>query len=311
MNNLYNKVRPTTFDEIVGNEASINTLKRLLVKKDKPHVFLFHGSSGVGKTTVSRICAKELGASELDIKELNNASFRGIDTVREIIDQTKYAPTGSDAIVYIIDECDALTGDAQRALKKILEDTPNHVYFFLCTTKPDKIIAEIKTRCTKIQFSSLSPTKLLGLLKKVNKQEKLNVSNDALELIADNSDGSPRNALVLLEKAAGTENEKEIDEIIKNGCIDENDTEIIELARVLIKPKVTWPEVARVLKRLQESKKMDNPETVRYVILGYMNSILVSGKMMKEAAIAIEAFSNNTFDSGKAGITLACLNTIS
>jgi DNA polymerase-3 subunit gamma/tau len=308
---LYQKYRPQSFDEMIGNESSINTLQRMLKKDSHSHTYLFSGPPGTGKTTTARIIAKELGADEMDIREINSANSRGIDTAREITQSIRLLPMNGNCIVYILDEAHRWTADFSNALLKPLEDCPNHVYFIICTTEPNKIIKAIQSRCTHIKFSSLKSDEIIVLLKRVNKLEALNMDKEVLSDIADNCEGSPRNALVLLEKVSSASNEKEISDIIKSGNYNDEDIEIIELARALLNDKNQWRDIASILKKLQENGKMDNPETIRYMVLGYMNSVLISGKMLKRAAIAIEAFSENTYNSGKAGITLACINTIS
>lgn len=308
MSSLYNKYRPKSFDEMIGNQIAIKAIQKTL---GKTHVYLLSGPPGTGKTTSARIIAKELESDGMDIREINSANSRGIDTAREITQAIKLLPIASKCIVYILDEAHRWTADFSNAMLKVLEDTPNHVYFILCTTESNKIIKAIKSRTTEIQFINLKNTEIVLLLKKVCKNEKLNISLEVLEEISNTCEGSPRNALVLLEKVLGIENEEEALKIIKNGIVDENDTEIIELARGLINEKNGWSVISKILKRLSENGKLDNPENVRYIVLGYMNSILLSGKLNNRAVAALEAFSEPTYNTGKNGITLACLNTIS
>lgn len=307
---LYNKYRPATFDDMIGNEASISALKKAITKKNHSHVYLLSGPPGTGKTTIARIMAKELGASEMDIREINSANARGIETAREIIQQIRMLSMGGGAIIYIMDECHKWTSDFQNALLKPLEDTPEHVYFFLCTTDPNKLIKAIKSRCTEIKTNALPEENITQILRRVNKLESLNISKNILESIAEKSEGSPRNALVMLEQISNADDEESIKNILKSKG-SEDDPEIIELARMLLNEKNTWKDIAGLLRKLKEGGKLDDSETVRYIVLGYMNSVLISGKLIPRAAVALEAFSEPTYTTGKAGITLACINILS
>ena len=295
---------------MVGNESAITSLSKAINKKNHSHVYLFSGPAGTGKTTTARILSKMFNAGEMDIREFNIANMRGIDDARKIIEQIRFNPSDGEAIVYILDECHKFTSDAQNALLKPLEDTPESVYFFLCSSEPNKLIKAIKSRCTPINFKLLNNDELLLILNRVVKKEKVTIDKEILETIAENAEGSPRNALVLLEKVIDIENKKEAIEIIKNGIIDEDDAEIIELARALLDTKNTWKEIAKILKKLKENNKLDEPETVRYIVLGYMSAVLLNGSMNKRAAIALESFSEPTFNTGKNGIILAAFNTI-
>ena len=142
---LYRKYRPTTLDQMVGNEATIKSLKKEL--ENGSHTFLFTGNAGCGKTTLARIIAKEVGAGELSIREINSADNRGIDTAREVMEQMRFNPSDGDALVWILDEVHMISSAGPNAFLKALEDTPSHCYFFLCTTNPEKLISPLKTRC--------------------------------------------------------------------------------------------------------------------------------------------------------------------
>jgi DNA polymerase III gamma/tau subunit len=200
----------------------------------------------------------------------------------------------------------------QNALLKPLEDTPNHVYFFLCTTDPAKIIKAIKSRCTEIKTSPLSEEELLKLVSKVNKAESLNINKNILSSISEKAQGSPRKALVLLESASNVESDEDKEKLLSKYIPDDDDVEIIELCRVLMNTKSEWNDIAGVLRKLKEGGKLenDNAETIRYIVMGYASAVLLKS-MNKRAAIMLEAFSENTFNSGKNGIILACLNVIS
>ena len=141
---LYNKYRPQTPEEIYGNDLAIKSIRSELNKG--AHVFLLTGPGGCGKTTTARVFARQLGADELSIHELNSSENRGIDSVREIMEQIRYTPLDGGKTVYILDEMHQQTSASQNALLKVLEECPEHCYFFLCTTNPEKLIQPLKTR---------------------------------------------------------------------------------------------------------------------------------------------------------------------
>lgn len=307
---LYTKYRPTDFSDIVGNELAIKTLEQAFTKESHSHVYLFIGPAGSGKTSLSRIMAKKLGAGELDIREINSASNRGIDTAREIQQQMKLYPVSGDAIVYIIDECHKVSPDFANAMLKPLEDYPPHVYFFLCTTDPQKILKALRTRCTEIKLELLPPEKLVKVVRRVIKLENLDISKEISSQIAEKAEGCPRKALVILEQVASLPTEEEQEAYLDSNSFDEEDKEVIELCRVLINPKSTWKEVASTLKVLAENNKLDDAERVRYAVLGYANAVLLNGTLSERASLALESFAEPTYNTGKFGITLACVKVM-
>ena len=150
MHSLHQLYRPESFDEVIGNEDTIERLKAVLGNEiRRPHSYLLHGPAGCGKTTLGRIIAKEVGCKGMDFVELDSADFRGIQSVRGIRRQTAYAPMESECRVWLLDEAHALTNDAQTALLKALEEPPSHVYFILCTTMPEKLLPTLRSRCSQ------------------------------------------------------------------------------------------------------------------------------------------------------------------
>ncbi|HOU45922.1 MAG TPA: DNA polymerase III subunit gamma/tau [Candidatus Pacearchaeota archaeon] len=241
---LYRKYRPKRFDEIAGQEEIVFTLSNSIKKNMVAHAYLFCGPRGVGKTTAARVLAKAVNClnpdgvepcnkcanclainkgSAVDIIEIDAASNRGIDDIRELREGIKYSPTNLKYKVLIIDECHQLSKDAANALLKTLEEPPGHAIFILATTEIHKMIPTIISRCQRFDFRKVSVTDTLKRLKEVAKAEKIKIEDDALELIASNSQGSVRDAQVLLAQAAafgGKENIKAED--IKNllGLVD-------------------------------------------------------------------------------------------
>jgi DNA polymerase-3 subunit gamma/tau len=302
--NLYRKARPSTLADLIGNEAEIAAVTKLMESAERPHTYLISGPSGCGKTTLARILANMLGSDEFGVHEINTANNRGIDTAREIEEAMQYNVIGNGTKSYIIDECHNITAVAQDALLKPLEDTPKHVYFFLCTTNPEKLKKAIHTRCTHIKMSSVDPEVLYKYMRRLAVKEGINVPKEIVQSIAENCEGSPRQALVLLEKVATMENAEQMAEIVKTGAVEDADTR--DLCQALLKAK-SWKPVADILKRM----KTDNTEAeqIRYAVLGYMNAVLLNSGATRAAA-CIQEFSEPFYNAGAPLLTLACFNTV-
>jgi len=163
------KYRPKNFENFIGNNSTITALKSSLDKKTV-RCYLIHGKSGCGKTTLARIIATKLGATDRDIKELNVSNQRGIDKARKIITLTIYRPLGG-VRVFILDEAHRSTVDFQNAMLKIMEEPPKGNYFVLCTTEPEKLLETIKNRCSIFHVRELSIDEITILLNYVIKEE--------------------------------------------------------------------------------------------------------------------------------------------
>lgn len=295
---LYHKYRPNTFEEIKGNSEVISALTNMLADKEKcPHSFLLHGETGCGKTTIGRIIAKELGCSENDFVEVDSGQFRGIDTIRDIRFNAEYKPLKGSCRVWLLDEIHKATNDAQNALLKILEDPPNHVYFILCTTDPQKLIAPIKGRCQQFQVKPLTEQQMIGLLRKIAKQEGERIDLDILEQIAQDSLGHPRNAIQILEQVLNVEPDLR-KEVSKKASIE--NTQAIELCRALL-TNSGWNSINKILIGLKEQ----DPESIRRMILGYMQAVLLKSDNRK-AAMIMENMIEPFYNTGFPGLTLSC-----
>lgn len=298
---LYRKYRPETLDDMVGNEATIKSLKKEM--ENGSHVFLMTGPAGCGKTTLARIMAKEVGAGPLSIHEINSAENRGIDTAREVMEQMRYNPSDGKALVWIFDECHQWLAPVQNAFLKALEDTPEHVYFFLCTTDPQKLIAPLKTRCSIINVKPLSDDEMTYLLKRTARAEKIKISSEVYERICEIAQGGSRKGLKLLAKVIYLDSDEERLEVLKAG--EDNETsEAIELCRALCK-KTNVKTLFQLLKNVDAT----DAEKVRQAVMGYMNSCILKGSVTNEIVATIQAFSSaDTYKNGKFALTVAILD---
>lgn len=217
---LYRKYRPSNFDEVVGQQPIIQTLKNAIVQNRIAHAYLFCGPRGTGKTSIAKIFAKMLNCedesnkpcgkcinckmvqngSHPDIIEIDAASNNGVDEVRNLIDKVKYAPMQGKYKVYIIDEVHMMTTGAFNALLKTIEEPPAHVVFILATTEPNKVIPTIISRCQRFDFNKVSQKDIEKRLSIVCKKEKIEIDPEAISLIAQLADGGMRDSLSILDQ---------------------------------------------------------------------------------------------------------------
>ncbi len=300
---LYKKHRPKKFSDLVGQDDAVRMLTDMGKRKAIPHCLLLTGPSGCGKTTIARILKEKLRCSDSDFAELNIADVRGIDVVRSIRDRMGYAPMGGQTRIWLLDEIARATKDAQNAFLKMLEDTPEHVYFILATTEPQQLLGTIKTRATEVKVRGLKPKEMEGLLGSISEKEQFKLSEEVRDKIVQVADGSPRKALVLLNQIVGLDSEEEQLAVVVAG---DSTTQAIDLARALINPKPQWSNVAKVLKGME-----DDAESVRRVVLGYCSSIVLSGgNLASRAAFILDVFRDNFYDSGKSGLIGACWEVV-
>lgn len=300
---LYLKYRPRRLDDIIGNSEVVEVLRSQINENKVPHAMLFHGPTGCGKTTLARIVASELGARGADIREIDAADFRGIDTIREIRRQIMFKPMEGSCQVWILDECHRLTQDSQSALLKTLEDTPDHVYFILCTTDPQKLLPAIRGRCADYQVRTLSDDEMLKLLSRVVKAEGERLKRSVYEQIIESSGGHPRNALRILEQVLAVEGKERL-EVAKRVAVDQS--QVIDLCRALINGE-RWKKVSKILSGL----KNEDPEKIRRAVLGYCQSVLLNSPQGNhQAAAVMEEFESPTYDIGFPGVVLACYRVV-
>src|SRR3989338_3186051 len=276
---LYRKYRSQNFDDLVGQTVIVQTLKNAIKSNRLAHAYLFSGPRGTGKTSTARILAKALNCKDgptpnpcgqcdncvkirtghsVDVIEIDAASNRGIDEIRELRERVRYAPMEGRYKVYIIDEVHMLTQEAFNALLKTLEEPPAHVVFILCTTESQKLPATIISRCLQINFRSAGEEELVRSFRRIISGEKLNVDKDALKIIADLSDGSFRDGSKILQELSAKAGNKPINGpfVLKN------------FKTVAVSLKI--PELLRRLEE-KDAKKA----------LGLINVIVAEGSDMK------------------------------
>lgn len=197
---LYQKYRPESFAAVRGQEHITTVLSGAVNNENAAHAYLFSGRRGIGKTSIARILAKEVGTTERDIYEIDAASNRGIDDIRDLKEAVTSLPYESDYKFYIIDEVHMLTKPAFNALLKTLEEPPEYVIFVLATTEPDELPETIISRCETHEFRQPSADQLAEAVMDVAKKEKREVGSAAAAVIARAADGSFRDAFGLLDK---------------------------------------------------------------------------------------------------------------
>lgn len=224
---LARKYRSQTFDEVVGQDPIVQTLKNAIKTGKIAHSFLFTGTRGVGKTTMARLLAKSLNClgsdaptvqpccecesciavnlgEDIDVIEIDGATNNGVDQVRQLRENALYRPARARFKIYIIDEVHMLSTGAFNALLKILEEPPTHVKFIFATTEPNKVIPTIQSRCQKFDFTNISAPLIAGQLSRVLDTEQIKYDNDIILPLAKMANGSMRDGLSLLDKLIST-----------------------------------------------------------------------------------------------------------
>ncbi len=267
---LYRKWRPSDFDEVFGQEHIKTILKNALISQNINHAYLFAGPRGVGKTTVARILAKNINCEDMkdgksckncsicksysngenmDLIEIDAASNRGIDEVRELIEKIKFTPTQSKYKIFIVDEAHMLTKEAWNALLKTLEEPPAHAVFVLVTTEAHKIPITIHSRCQRLDFHRINIADMTARLNEIAKKEKLNIDKIALSEIVRNAKGGLRDAISLLDQIQtfvgnkiilsdvelllGITNKKTIEEFLNNLYIGKKQESFLLIEKIL------------------------------------------------------------------------------
>jgi DNA polymerase-3 subunit gamma/tau len=299
MSSLHTKYRPEKFDDVLGQAATVKSLKRV-VKDARSHAFLFTGPSGTGKTTLARILAAEFGGvtrTAVNLEEVDGASKSGADDARDLVTRSLYrAIGGSPTKFIIIDEAHRLSAAAWTVMLKPVEEPPAHVYYAFCTTEVDKIPKAILTRCLRYDLKPVKEELIAGLLINVADAEQFEVSDEILEAIAENSNGSPRQALIYLEECLSC---KGLDDARSIMRASGQSKEVIDLARWLVAGKAqSWAEAAKLLKAMKGTEA----EGCRIVLSNYFAAVLLNTSKDAQAVRLlrlIEAFRTPYYSADK------------
>lgn len=243
---LYRKYRPQKFKDVIGQDHVVGALEGAIKENNVGHAYLFYGSRGTGKTSIARIFARELGATETDIHEIDAASYTGVDHIRSLREEAQNLPFESEKKVYIVDEVHMLSKAAFNAFLKMLEEPPAHVVFILATTELEKVPDTVQSRCQVYTFKKPTTKAIAEMVAKVAKAEGFSLEKASAELVGLLAAGSFRDAHSILQKIIASSSDKNIS--------------IEEVEMVTGAPRGEL--IARVIQSLSEGKVDDGLKAV-------------------------------------------------
>jgi DNA polymerase-3 subunit gamma/tau len=315
---LHLKYRPKSIDEMFGNKEMLNGLRSVLEREeDLPQAWLFFGPRGCGKSTLGRIVAEALMGQSIECRDYYQVDGGDVkaNTIKEIKEAIRFKPFSAKRRVWLIEEAHMI-GQGGASEKNVpqnnflttLEEPPKHVAFILCTTDPQRLIKTIHSRCHTFQVNPLSDKEMNALLMHVLKEEEIrNFPSNAIEAIIDKSEGSPRDALKILDQVIDCEDDAIIGAI---NTYETTEAEIKELFYALLK-KESWPKISNVLTSLRKNGR--DCESIRRDIMNYMNAVALNYKPRRGddtllvCTDLLDIFDRPTYNSGWPMLTGLCL----
>lgn len=275
---LHLKYRPQHLNDVLGQDDVVRSIRKAIAASTRPHSFIFTGPSGTGKTTIARILAKGFNCGPGSIIEVDAASNSGVDAMKEVMSTARYHGFGAEPNKsFLIDECHALSKQSWQSLLKVVEEPPEHVFIFFCTTEAGKIPETITTRCNSYLLKPVRYDTIMDLLELVCDKENYKTPDGVLKQVGMACGGSPRRALVMLNMVYDVQDLEECARILETPL---DNKEIIDLCRALVKGNMQWQDVTDGLKALGDT----NAESIRIVVVNYLNACIMGARSDNSAA---------------------------
>lgn len=274
---IHIKHRPKAFKDVIGQNAVVKSLEASIKGKARPHAYLLTGPAGTGKTTLAHIIASQCDCVAANMIQVDGASTSGVDDMRAVTAALRYNGFGeSPNKAIIVDECHRLSKNAWDSLLLATEDVPSHVYWFFCSSEPEKIPKTIVTRCSAYHLSSLKFEDLMDILEDVCDAEGYETPTGVLQKVALAAEGSGRGALTLLAKVHDCTDMEEVAILLQTPL---DNKEVIDLCRLLVKGELDWQRLTSTLKEMSDTPA----ETIRIIIVNYLNACLMGARNDRDA----------------------------